>query len=42
VRLAMQVLITLVGLVIGITFIFEGCHGWLGWCQAPASNEAKN
>ncbi|MDQ3791648.1 MAG: hypothetical protein M3341_03200 [Actinomycetota bacterium] len=42
VRLAMQVLITFVGLVCGVMFILDGCHAWLGWCQEPASAEAKN
>lgn len=42
VRLAMQVLITFVGLAFGVMFLFDGCYAWLGWCQEPASDEAKN
>lgn len=41
-RLAMQVLITFVGLTIGAMFILDGCHAWLGWCQKPATEGAKS
>lgn len=42
VRLIMQVLITIVGLVICVMIVFDGCYGWLGWCKDPAGEAAKN
>jgi hypothetical protein len=42
VRLIMQVFITIVGLGICVMILFDGCYGWLGWCEDPASEGAKN
>jgi hypothetical protein len=38
----MQVLITIVGLVIFVMIVFDGCYGWLELCEEPAGEDAKN
>jgi len=42
VRLLMQVLITFFGVAFGVMVVLDGCYGWLGWCQEPATEGAKN
>jgi len=41
-RPIMQVLISAFALFIAVTIIFDGCYGWLGWCQDHASSADKN